>query len=213
MQYWQNDAIFEVHCPECDASVEFYKDDTTRKCHSCGHRFVNPKMDFGCASYCQFAEQCLGTLPEDFLGSREDLIKDKVAVEVKRYYQTDFKSIKKATNIARLVENLGKTEGGNLGVLLCAAFLHGLAKADITAILTKVAATPPLITAIEDILTSEDKKNPETELADTILRDALALYEYQETVRGSNNEKSSQNPIIPALSTDSAKILLKEMLP
>ena len=97
MQYWTDDAIFEVNCPECDAIVEFYKDDTSRKCPKCEHRFVNPKLDFGCASYCQFAEQCLGTLPENFLGSREDLLKDKVAVLLKRHLKTDFKSIREAT--------------------------------------------------------------------------------------------------------------------
>ena len=63
MIYWKENAIFDVDCPKCGAAVEFYKDDTNRKCGECGNRFVNPKMDFGCASYCQFAEQCLGTLP------------------------------------------------------------------------------------------------------------------------------------------------------
>ena len=89
MQYWESDAIFDVNCPECGADVEFYKDDTTRKCGGCGHRFVNPKMDFGCAAYCKFAEQCIGTLPEEFTGARDNLLKDRVAVEVKRFYNTD----------------------------------------------------------------------------------------------------------------------------
>ena len=79
MKYWKDNAIFDVACPKCGTSVEFYKDDTSRKCGSCGHRFVNPKMDFGCASYCQYAEQCLGALPEDFTGGRDNLLKDKVA--------------------------------------------------------------------------------------------------------------------------------------
>ena len=52
-QYWKPGAIFEEKCPECGAAVEFFKDDTTRKCPKCGHRFLNPKLDFGCAAYCQ----------------------------------------------------------------------------------------------------------------------------------------------------------------
>jgi len=44
--YWNEEAIYNARCPECDQPVEFFKDDTTRKCPSCGHRFLNPKMDF-----------------------------------------------------------------------------------------------------------------------------------------------------------------------
>jgi DNA-directed RNA polymerase subunit RPC12/RpoP len=124
MQYWNEEAIFEVKCPECSKMVEFYKDDTTRKCHSCGHRFVNPKMDFGCATYCQFAEQCLGTLPEEFVLQQDNLLKDKVAVEMKRFFKSDFKSISHATKVARYAERIGKaTEGANLALILCSAYL------------------------------------------------------------------------------------------
>ncbi len=129
MQYWTEGAIFDVKCPECEKMVEFYKDDTTRKCQACGHRFVNPKMDFGCATYCQFAEQCLGTLPEEFVMQQDNLLKDKVAVEMKRYYKTDFKGISHASRVARHAENIGKaTEGANIALILCSAYLHDIGK-------------------------------------------------------------------------------------
>ena len=89
-QYWKPGAIFEVRCPRCDHPVEFFKDDPSRRCGHCGHRFANPSMDFGCAAYCQFAEQCLGTLPPEVLAAQENLLKDRVAVEVKRHFRTDF---------------------------------------------------------------------------------------------------------------------------
>lgn len=123
MQYWKEGAIFEVACPQCGKTVEFYKDDTSRICQSCGKRFVNPQKDFGCASYCQYAEQCLGTLPEEFVGQQDNLLKDKIAVEVKRLYKADFKKIGHATRVARHAESIGKIEGGNLAVILCAAYL------------------------------------------------------------------------------------------
>jgi len=126
MQYWDSDAIFEVRCPECEQQVEFYKDDTTRKCGHCGHRFVNPKMDFGCAAYCKYAEQCLGTLPDEFIGSQDNLLKDKVAVEIKRFYKTDFKQISRVSRIAHHAEKIGKEEGSNLGIVLCAAYLNDI---------------------------------------------------------------------------------------
>lgn len=128
MQYWDADAIFDVNCPECGKQVEFYKDDTTRTCKGCGHRFVNPKMDFGCAAYCKYAEQCIGTLPEAFIGSQDNLLKDKVAVEMKRHYKTDFKRIGHLSRVARYAEIIGKEEDTNLPVILCAAYLNDIGR-------------------------------------------------------------------------------------
>ena len=125
-RYWKPGAIFEEKCPKCGTTVEFFKDDTARKCGQCGHRFINPKMDFGCASYCEFAEQCMGTLPPELLAEKEDLLKDRVAIEMKRYFKTDFKRIGHATKVARYAERIGKSEAGNLAVILCAAYLHDI---------------------------------------------------------------------------------------
>jgi len=126
MQYWKSEAIYESKCPNCDHMVEFYKDDTTRKCGHCGHRFVNPKLDFGCAAYCQFAEQCLGTLPEEFVAQKDNLLKDRVAVEVKRHLKSDFKQISRTTKMARHAERIGKSEGGNLAIILCSSYLQNI---------------------------------------------------------------------------------------
>ena len=125
-QYWNKQAIFETPCPSCGTRIEFFKDDTARICKGCGKKMVNPSMDFGCASYCQYAEQCLGTLPEEFLKNRDDLLKDRVAVAMKRYFHTDFKRIGHATRVARYAEAIGKKELGNLPVILCAAYLHDI---------------------------------------------------------------------------------------
>ncbi|MFC1849848.1 hypothetical protein ACFL27_06530 [candidate division CSSED10-310 bacterium] len=66
-RYWQPHDIFEVPCPECGQAVEFFKDDLTRQCSHCDHRLFNPRMDFGCASHCQAADQCLGHQPQTAL--------------------------------------------------------------------------------------------------------------------------------------------------
>ena len=125
-QYWRPGAIFEVDCPKCGQSVEFFKDDTSRKCGNCGHRFVNPNMDFGCAAYCQFAEQCIGNLPPELLAQKDDLLKDRVAIEMKRYFKNDFRRIGHATRVARYAERIGKREKGNMAVILSAAYLHDI---------------------------------------------------------------------------------------
>jgi HD superfamily phosphodiesterase len=106
--------------------VEFFKDDTARRCGHCGHRFVNPRLDFGCAAYCRYAEQCLGTLPPELLAQKRDLLKERVAIEMKRYFKSDFKRIGHAGRVARYAERIGKAEAGNLAVILAAAYLHDI---------------------------------------------------------------------------------------
>ena len=125
-RYWKPGAIFETKCPECGHAVEFFKDDTTRKCGHCGHRFANPTLDFGCAAYCKFADQCIGTLPTELLAQREDLLKDRIAIEMKKYFKKDFKRIGHAMRVARHAQKIGMAEGGNMAVILAAAYLHDI---------------------------------------------------------------------------------------
>jgi hypothetical protein len=63
---WNFNSIFEVSCPKCNYSVEFFKDDIKRRCPKCCFLVLNPKIDFGCASCCEFAEQCLGDKINEF---------------------------------------------------------------------------------------------------------------------------------------------------
>ncbi|MFO8143471.1 MAG: hypothetical protein R6T78_02210 [Dehalococcoidales bacterium] len=77
-RYWKPGSIFETKCPNCGEPVEFFKDDPTRKCGNCGNKCVNPNMDFGCAAYCKFADQCIGELPPELLAEREELMKDRI---------------------------------------------------------------------------------------------------------------------------------------
>lgn len=176
-QYWNADAIFDVICPQCGGQVEFFKDDTTRRCGHCGHRFVNPKMDFGCAAYCQYAEQCLGDLPPELAAQQEDLLKDRVAVAVKRHLKTDFKRIGHITRRARYAEEMVKSEGADakLPVVLIAAYLWDL-DADgnsdgapaAKSILNDLKAPPPLIEQVCKIIAQ--RRLPQADEADTAYR-------------------------------------------
>ena len=125
-RYWKPEAIFDTKCPECGHEVEFFKDDTMRRCKNCGHRFLNPSIDFGCASYCKYADQCIGTLPPELIAQKENLLKDRVAIEMKRYFKQDFKRIGHATRVARYAEQIGKEAHGNMAVVLASAYLHDI---------------------------------------------------------------------------------------
>ncbi|NPA24998.1 MAG: HD domain-containing protein [Deltaproteobacteria bacterium] len=130
-RYWKHDAIFDAKCPDCGTEIEFFKDQTTAKCQGCGKQVINPKMDFGCASYCQYAEQCMGELPPELLAGRDDLLKDRVAIKMKMHFRKDFRNVGQATKVARFAGKLAPEEGANPAIVLCAAYLHNIgAKGD-----------------------------------------------------------------------------------
>lgn len=130
--FWDSSAIYEVKCPKCGKDVEFFKDEPARHCKKCGQEFVNPKMDFGCAAYCKYAEQCLGELSPELLAGRDDLFKDRVAIEMKRYFRRDFRRINHAMKVARYAQDMVKeiedmkAQQGNPAVILSAAYLHDI---------------------------------------------------------------------------------------
>jgi hypothetical protein len=123
-RYWKPGDIFEVECPACRKQVEFFKDEATRKCRVCGKTLVNPRMDFGCAAYCKYAADCLGELGPEMLAKRKDLLKDRIAVEVKRLMGRDFQAIAHAVRVARFVEEIAREEKTEPALVLCAAYLH-----------------------------------------------------------------------------------------
>ena len=232
-KYWKPGAIFEVNCPKCDHPVEFFKDDTNRKCNRCGHRFVNPKMDFGCAAYCQYAEQCLGTLPEELAARNEDLLKDRVAVEVKRYLKTDFKLIGHATRTARYAERIGKQAGANLPVVLCAAYLFDIGASNTVgqadrpepdsigvrgaaaarSILTKLGAKEELIETVCDIIARHGATEQDEELSHRIVADAARIATLEETLKQAPwDENTIASHIESELATNAGKAEARRVL-
>jgi Zn ribbon nucleic-acid-binding protein len=57
-RYWKEGDIYLIKCPNCGHEIEFFKDDQTRICKECNHKFYNPQMDLGCLKYCKFAKKC-----------------------------------------------------------------------------------------------------------------------------------------------------------
>jgi hypothetical protein len=232
-RYWKEGAIFEAKCPKCGHEVEFFKDEPTRTCKQCGHRFLNPKLDFGCASYCQYAEQCVGNLPPELVAQKEDLLKDRVAIEMKRYFGQDFKRIGHASRVARYAEQIGKKEGGNLAVILTASYLHDIGikeaerKYNSTAphyqhqegppiareILSRLKAREELIEEVCDIVGHHHHPRPEETVNFKAVYDADLIVNLQ--------EEQSENPrpeeqlasiIAKAFLTDSGRDLGREVL-
>jgi hypothetical protein len=165
-------------------------------------------MDFGCAAYCPYAEQCLGALPEEFTGARDNLLKDKVAVEMKRFFQSDFKGIRKAISAAQFAENIGKAEGGNLAILLCAAYLHDTGPIEAQVILRKVGAGEPMIQEIGNLLNQTEPITENASLEAKIMHDTLTLRQLQEEQKeGMENCGTDCSPSNAVFFTQSAKSL------
>jgi len=196
-RYWKPDAVIEARCPECGHEVEFFKDETTRKCRACGHRFLNPGLDFGCAAYCRYAEQCIGNLPPELIAQKKDLLKDRVAIEVKRHYKRDFKSIGRATRMARHAEEIGKAEQGDLAVILPAAYLDGIAVREpdglavVRQMLENLGADEDLVRSVCELVDPAGAPETAGELNRRILLDAARLVDLEEKLKETGEEAPS----------------------
>jgi len=232
-RYWRPGSIFEAKCPKCGHEVEFFKDDATRICKQCGHRFLNPDLDFGCASYCQYADQCIGNLPPELIEQREGLLKERVAIEMKKYFKKDFKRIGHAGRVARYAEKLGKAEGGNLAVILPAAYLHdiGIKEAEqktqgeadkyhgqlgepiAKEILTKLGAKEGLVNEVCDIVARHQQPGDQENLHFKVVYDADLIVNIEEKIKDQNVTTEWVEKIINhSFLTDSGRVLAREVL-
>lgn len=126
-RYWSGEDVFEANCKHCGNSIEFFKDDSQQKCRKCGHKMLNPNIDFGCAAYCPHAEQCLGSMPPELVARQGNLFKDRIALAMRKYFGSDIKRIEHAIDVARHAEIIGKEEkGSDPMVIIAAAYLHDI---------------------------------------------------------------------------------------
>ena len=224
-RFWKQDAIYEARCPQCNETVEFFKDDTARKCPHCGHRFVNPEMDFGCAAYCQFAEQCLGALPDEIKEKQQDLIKDKVGMEVRRMLMRRPKLMQQAQNTARYAERLGREIGGDMGAIIMAAHLMHIHDGDLAEgqnaadqpgprdILNEAGAKPEVIDRVESILNRLQGVHTDLDLEVQVVRDAAKLAVFEEECKNKSfSEQEIKDRIEQDFLTQEAQNLARRIL-
>lgn len=126
-RFWKPEDVFEVQCLQCGWKVEFFKDDVKRKCR-CGQEIINPRLDFGCAQWCEYGEQCIGVMPKELEDLKKELekgrFKEKFSQAMKRYFDKDLSRIQHAQKVARFAEEIAKEEGGNPLVVLGGAYFH-----------------------------------------------------------------------------------------
>jgi putative nucleotidyltransferase with HDIG domain len=199
-RYWKPSDIFEAPCPTCGRIVEFFKDDAVRKCAGCGSRVPNPHLDFGCATYCKFAAQCLKDMPPEVLAKQKHLFAERVACEMRVFFGDDERRIRHAEKVAQYAEKIAGVLGADAAVVLTAAYLHDIGIKDAerqynsTAakyqeelgppaareILMELHAEPALIDEVCDIIGHHHHPRPEETLNFKALYDADLIVNIQE---------------------------------
>jgi hypothetical protein len=125
--FWNPDDIYDVACPNCGKGVEFWKDDARRTCE-CGHRFSNPKRDFGCLAYCKYAENCM---PEMFVGeSLQAIYKDRLIAALAQALQLDAARRRRISEAAELGQEALAAKGCEPLVATAAALMSHLVGED-----------------------------------------------------------------------------------
>ncbi|MFH1719903.1 MAG: HD domain-containing protein [Planctomycetota bacterium] len=121
-RYWKPEDIFEAPCTGCGQSIEFFKDEPKLKCRKCGQVVANPKIDLGCAEWCQYAEQCLGISA----AKRTGVMREKLIEEMKKVFGDDQKRIEHALAVLNYADRIQAVEGGDPLVVRAAAVLHDI---------------------------------------------------------------------------------------
>ncbi len=121
-RFWKPGDIFEVKCPGCGGTVEFFKDEPKLKCQKCVQMVTNPKIDLGCAKWCQYAEQCVGTPAAE----QVSIMRDRLVEEMKEVFGADQKRIDHALSVLDYAERIQEAEGGDPLVVKAAAILHDI---------------------------------------------------------------------------------------
>lgn len=121
-RFWKPGDISEVQCPGCGQNVEFFKDEPQIKCCHCGQVVVNPRIDLGCAQWCQYAQQCLAVSKVHNIS----IVRDKLIDQMKGVFVHDQKRIEHALSVLNYAEQIQAAEGGDPLVVKAAAILHDI---------------------------------------------------------------------------------------
>jgi len=127
-RYWRPGDIFDVTCGGCGLTLEFFKDEATRKCPQCGTRIKNPHLALGCAQWCEHARECLGFDPKAVPADHEPemALVDKLIAGMKQVFGADRKRIDHAFAVLGRAREIIKQEKADPKVVMASALLHDI---------------------------------------------------------------------------------------
>ena len=152
-RFWKSDDIFVAECPKCGAEIEFFKDDARRRCAWCGHMFYNPKIELGCAEWCQYAEKCV----PDLLRAKKaaQTFKELLAEMVRTHLAGDPAAWDRTAKGVQYAQDLLKSEGGDPKVVMAAVLLHRVEPARARDFLAELATEPEIVEAVLELLSGQ----------------------------------------------------------
>jgi hypothetical protein len=169
-RYWKPGDIFVAECPKCGAEIEFFKDDTRRRCAWCGHLFYNPKIELGCAEWCQYAEKCVPELVKAKKAAQT--FKELLAAEVQNLLKDDAAAWEATEKEVRYAQELLKAEGGDPKVVMAAVLLHRVEPERVRNLLAELETEPEIVAAILELIGGGGEAR---DLNRQLYRDALNL--------------------------------------
>jgi hypothetical protein len=187
-RHWKPDDIFTVECPKCGAEIEFFKDDTRRRCAWCGHLFYNPKIELGCAEWCQYADKCVPELVKEKQAMQT--FKERLRERVLGLAAEDPDVAARLDRGLALAIDLLKAEGGDPKVVFAAILLQKVDPAQARDILAELETEPEIIESILEVL------QPEAEspgINRQIYQDILALVEAEAGAAASLHTRTAQH--------------------
>jgi hypothetical protein len=187
-RHWKPDDIFTLECPKCGAEIEFFKDDTRRRCAWCGHLFYNPRIELGCAEWCQYADKCV---PE--------LVKEKQAMQTfkERLRERALGLAAEAPDLAARLDrslalaiDLLKAEGGDPKVVFAAIHLQKVNLAQAQDLLAELETEPEIAQSILEVLRG-DAETPD--INRQIYQDVLALVDAESAAAAHLHTRTAQH--------------------
>jgi len=169
-RFWKPGDIFAAECPKCGAEIEFFKDDARRRCAWCGHMFYNPKIELGCAEWCQYAEKCVPDLVRAKKAAQN--FRELLAEQVQKYLQDNPAAWEATDEAVHYAQDLLKSEGGDPKVVLAAVLLHRVEPDKAREFLAELETEPELVEAIMELI---DGGGAERDLNRQLYQDTLNL--------------------------------------
>jgi hypothetical protein len=171
-RFWKPDDIFVTECPKCGAEIEFFKDDARRRCAWCGHMFYNPKIELGCAEWCQYAEKCVPDLVKAKKAAQN--FKELLSERVKSHLNGDPAAWDRTAKGVAYAQDLLKAEGGDPKVVLATMLLHRVEPEKAREFLAELETEPEIVEAVAELLSGG---GAERDLNRQLYQDVLALLE------------------------------------
>jgi hypothetical protein len=134
--------------------------------------FYNPKIELGCAEWCQYAEKCVPDLVKAKKAAQT--FKELLAEMVKSHLKGDPAAWDRTAKGMEYAQELLKAEGGDPKVVLAAVLLHRVEPARVQEFLAELATEPEIIEAVLELLAGQGAAR---DLNRQLFQDVLTLLE------------------------------------